>query len=436
MRAATARTLEALRRGDLAGTREVHLPGLTAFPDEIFGLADSLEVLDLGGGTLDRLPADVGRLSKLRVLFLSGNRFERLPPCLGDCPALSQIGARGMALREVPGESLPPSLRWLTLTDNRIERLPDALGQRPTLQKLLLAGNRLRDLPDSLAGASRLELIRLAANRFETLPPWLTALPSLAWLSWAGNPCEPAVPPADVAHVAWADLDLGERRGEGASGAVHRASWRPAGEAPRPVALKLFKGTMTSDGLPEREMAACLAAGVHPNLTVGLGRLTGHPEGRQGLVMRLLPAHWRALAGPPSPSSCSRDVYDPGLRLEPEAAFRLARGAASASAHLHARRLSHGDLYAHNILWDGAAGESSLSDFGAASVLPEGEAGEALRRIEVRAFGLLLGELLDRCPDAGEALRALEQACVRPDPAARPLMAEVVALLDEARPAA
>ena len=109
--ASTVDRLAALRRGDLAGARELRLPGLSEFPPEIFGLAETLEVLDLSGGTLTDLPDDLGRLRRLRVLFCSGNRFARLPPVLGDCTALSQIGFRGTGLCEVPGEALSPALR-------------------------------------------------------------------------------------------------------------------------------------------------------------------------------------------------------------------------------------------------------------------------------------------------------------------------------------
>jgi hypothetical protein len=418
-------TLDALRRGTLAGARALNLAGLglTEPPPELLGLADTLEVLDLGRNALTTLPADFARLRRLKILFLSGNPMERLPPVLGDLPALGQLGARGSGLREVPAESLPPALRWLTLTDNRIERLPAALGDRPALQKLMLAGNQLSALPESLADAPDLELIRLSANRFDALPPWLTALPRLAWIAWSGNPLDrevSAVAPA----VPWSALEPGPLLGEGASGRVHRALW-----GTRPVALKLFKGTMTSDGLPEREMAACLAAGEHPNLTGALGCLTGHPEGLDGLLMPLLPDGWRPLADPPSPEGCTRDAYDPALRLSPEAVLRLAHGTASATAHLHARGLLHGDLYAHNLLWDGGAGHGVLSDFGAASTLPAGAAGAAWQRIETRAWGILLGELLDRCvgdPAGASALRALQCRCTAPNPAERPLMAEVL----------
>ncbi|GJE03284.1 leucine-rich repeat-containing protein kinase family protein [Methylobacterium isbiliense] len=436
--AATLRTLKALRAGELAGARELRLgPGLAEFPREILGLGDSLELLDLTGAGLTALPDDLCRLRKLRVLFCSGNRFERLPPVLGACPSLSQIGFRSVGMREVPGEALPPSLRWLTLTDNLIDRLPRALGERPHLQKLMLSGNRLRALPDELAGAPNLELLRIAANDFRALPPWLVDLPRLAWVSWSGNPCEPPMEASAIPDVPWDHVACEERLGEGASGWVHRAIWSlPTGEPPRDVALKLFKGAMTSDGLPEREMAACLAAGNHPRLTGALGRLSGHPEGLEGLLMPLMPSGWRVLAGPPSLASCSRDTYDPGLTLTRESALRIASGAASGAAHLHARGVLHGDLYGHNILWDGRTGECVLSDFGAASALPGGARGSALQRIEVRAWGILLGELLARMPEGHDvpALRRIAQLCIDPDPRSRPLMSDVLAMMRPHRP--
>ena len=427
--------LEALQRGELAGARHLDLSraGLTTCPGELSGLADTLEVLDLSHNAITALPNDFNRLRRLRVLFCSGNRFTRLPPVLGDCPALSQLGFRATHLREIPAESLPQALRWLTVTDNEIGALPAALGERPALQKLMLAGNRIRALPQSLAGAGKLELLRLSANRFGSLPGWLAELPGLAWLAWAGNPFDNAGAPPGQAAADWSQMEIGAPLGEGASGLVYRAIWSPgAGDGARPVALKLFKGAMTSDGLPEREMAACLAAGAHPNLIGALGRLSGHPGGAQGLVMPLLPAHWRALAGPPSLESCSRDVYDPAAAFDLPVALRLARGIGAAAAHLHASGLLHGDLYAHNVLWDGTDGKAVLSDFGAASFLPPGHASARLRSTEILAWGLLLGELLDRCSTVSAALRELQGQCVQPTPSARPPLRDVLDALSHA----
>src|SRR5215207_11604456 len=97
------------------------------------------------------------------------------------------------------------------------------------------------------------------------------------------------------------------------------------------------------------EMAACISAGAHPNLISVEGRLAHHPEATPGLVLGLLDARFRNLAGPPSLDSCTRDVYAEGAGWPVATALRLARGIASAAAQLHARGIVHGDLYAHNI---------------------------------------------------------------------------------------
>jgi hypothetical protein len=423
-------TLADLRAGKLAGIKRLDLScGLTSFPREIFELADSLEVLNLSGNALNSLPEDLHRLRKLEVLFASDNDFSELPACLGQCERLRIIGFKANRIEHVPAQSLPPRLGWLILTDNRIATLPEELGHRPALQKLMLAGNRLTELPASLADCHRLELIRIAANQLDTLPDWLLKLPALAWLAFADNPLCTQRADRPIRQILWQALRPGKRLGEGASGIIQQALWQGNGVAQQ-VAVKLYKGEVTSDGSPLNEMAACIAAGEHPQLIGVLGRIAAHPQDVQGLVMQLIAPEFGNLAGPPSLTSCTRDVYAPGLRLELAVLLRLATGIASVTAHLHACAITHGDLYAHNILWQ-EDGSCLLGDFGAASFFPSPEAGLALQRIETRAFGILLGELLERCEArAGEQitidqLQDLQQHCTQPDVTMRPLLSEI-----------
>ena len=426
-------TLEHLRSGALTGTRRLDLNGaeLTHLPTEVYGLADTLEVLNLSDNRLYALPNDLSRLKRLKVIFCSGNPFTRLPEVLGDCPLLEMVGFKACQLTQVPGASLPPALRWLTLTDNAIDHLPPELAQRPALQKLMLAGNRLSALPDGLAGAQRLELVRLSANRFTRLPGWLSELPALAWLALSGNQLgwspPQGLPPLPV--VPWADLRLDGVLGEGASGHIHRV--QRAGDD-RPQALKLFKGSVTSDGLPEHELAACVAAGPHPTLCTPHATLADNPQGLAGMLLPLVPPDFTNLAGPPSLDSCTRDVYDPALRFSPAVLLRLAGDVAAALAHLHARGVMHGDLYAHNTLWHPATGNALLGDLGAATLLPAHDPAlaRALRALDVLAFGHLLHELLARCPAVADAapVGALARACASPV-GQRPAMAEVVTVL-------
>ncbi len=426
-----ADTLRRLRKGELAGIRQLDLAGLglEEFPDEILGLADTLERLDLGGNRLRSLPHALSRLGRLRILFCSGNRFRVLPEALGDCASLAQIGCRGSGIETVPEAALPWTLRWLTLTDNRIATLPTAIGERPRLRKLLLSGNRLAALPGSLADLRSLELLRIAANRVETLPAFVARLPRLAWLGFAGNPAEGTIEGAIPPPVAPASaIEIGALIGEGSSGRIHRACWH-RDDGAETVALKVFKGSVTSDGLPAREIDAALAAGWHPRNLGGLAMVPDHPSGAPGLLLPLVAPSWRVLAGPPDLETCSRDVYDPSLRLAGEAVLRIARGIAEAGAHLHGRALLHGDLYAHNVLWDGAAGDAMLGDFGAASIRPAGPEGDALAKLDVLAWAILARELLARTDAPDARLRAAADQASDADPSARPSLAAITRLL-------
>ncbi|MFD1873795.1 leucine-rich repeat-containing protein kinase family protein [Hymenobacter bucti] len=435
-------TLDQLRAGQLAGATRLDLSaGLTEFPREIFDLADSLEILNLSGNALSALPDDLPRLRKLRVLFCSDNQFTAVPEVLGQCPLLSMIGFKANQIRTLPAAALPPQLRWLILTDNQLAELPPEIGNCPYLEKLMLAGNQLTALPATLAQCTNLGLLRIAANQLAELPAWLLAMPRLSWLAYAGNPFGAAAEAAVVARhpieaIPWAQLRIEQQLGEGASGVIYRAAWHRGAAVPTEVAVKLFKGAVTSDGLPHSEMAACISAGAHPNLIAVKGKIAEHPAGSEGLVLELIDPAFHNLGGPPSLASCTRDVYAPGTVYSLPAALKMALGIAAAAAHLHAQGIMHGDLYAHNILYT-EAGDALLGDFGAACFFDPADLGraEALQRLEVRAFACLLEDLLTHCPEAAtvpavhQAWQQLQHRCAQPTVAARPLFAEVVAEL-------
>jgi hypothetical protein len=183
-------------------------------------------------------------------------------------------------------------------------------------------------------------------------------------------------------------------------------------------------------------MAACIAAGEHPTLIAAQHRIDGHPDGTEGLVMGLVDPSFRTLAGPPSLASCTRDVYADDARWTCDVALRIARDIASAVQHLHVRGILHGDLYAHNILWN-AQGGGRLGDFGAAWMTGALDAAStrALQGLEMRAFGCLLEELLARCIDpAPPSMLALKDRCLQPDVTARPTFAEALSLLQPEAP--
>lgn len=413
-------TLAKLRKGELSGTTRLSLSeNLTSFPEEIFELADTLEILDLSNNLLSSLPEDISRLKKLKIAFFSNNRFTSVPSFKG-CEHLYMVGFKSNQIETFDEEVLPYTVSWLILTDNKLKTLPISIGKLSKLQKCALAGNRLESLPDEMAMCQNLELLRLSANNLQKIPSWLWTLPKLSWLAFSGNPCS-AKSLFTLQETPYESLEVKEKLGSGASGDIYKAYSKSHEEE---VALKLFKGSITSDGYAHDEMNAYMSTGEHPNLIKVLSKLAG--DERLGLLLEYIPDTYRNLGLPPDFETCTRDTFDAETTFTPEAIFEVAKGIASASAHLHARGLMHGDLYAHNILINDDD-HCYLGDFGAASFYEPHR--KEFERIEVRAFGCLLEDMLSLCTtkegDIYERLEKLREKCMNEEVEERPLFIEM-----------
>ena len=424
-------TFQELQSGALLGISKLKLScGLSSFPQEIFTLADTLEILDLSENKLSQLPDDLWRLKKLRVLFLERNEFTVFPKVLSSCMALTMVGLKFNKINSIPEDAFPPNLRWLILTHNKITQLPASIGSCTKLQKCALAGNQLEVLPSEMAACVNLELLRISANKLTTLPEWLFALPRLSWVAFSGNPCSHnVVLTEDLDEIDWAELEVQDLLGEGASGFISRAQWVTKQKA---VAVKVFKGAVTSDGLPEDEMNTCVAAGAHEHLVAALGRIVRHPQQKKALVFELIPSHYRNLSGPPSLNTCTRDVFASETVFSWKEVLKISTSIASVCKHLHERGISHGDLYAHNMLVD-AQSNVLLGDFGAASFYDTTNAllALAIERVEVRAYGCLLEDLLQylRSDTANfeieQQLLVLKDDCMQESVVNRPLFKDI-----------
>lgn len=425
-------TLSLLKAGKLQGSTRLKLQcDLTEFPAEIFTLADTLEILDLSGNALNSLPDDLTKLHKLRILFCSSNQFTHLPEVLGKCQNLSMIGFKANKISQISESAIPTqALRWLILTDNALTKLPNVIGDCQHMQKLMLAGNQLVELPENLANCKKLELLRISANQLQSLPEWLFSLPKLRWLAYAGNPFSDVIENKRIAKqpitkIDWSELQLQQQLGEGASGLIYKVIWQKDVLTKEAVAVKMFKAALTSDGLPRCEVHATALAGQHPNLLGLKGTIIQYPNGTQGMVMPLMQTDLSVLANPPSFESCSRDVYTADTKFSLTSVLNIAHSIASVVSHLHAQGITHGDLYAHNILIN-SNDDVILSDFGGASFLPIDNLVQShhLQGIESKAFSCLLEELLTRCDadnSTTQALWALQADCAQATIANRPL---------------
>ncbi len=396
-------TLAQLRSGELHGIKQLKLSeNLTEFPLEILTLADSLEILDLSSNALSSLPEEITQLSKLKIFFASQNKFEHLPKVLGQLPNLEMVGFKSNQIKQVAENSLPTKLRWLILTDNQVECLPDSLGERPRLQKLALAGNRLTHLPQTLANAHNLELVRISANKLAQFPEQLLNLPNLAWIAFAGNPFSQISVNDDnkatsVPLIASSSYTLEHVLGQGASGVISKAIWNsPQADFPDDIAVKVFKGEVTSDGYPEDELQACLQVGKHANLVQSLALVK--EEQHLALVMNLIPEHYKNLGLPPCFNSCTRDTFPQGFSLSIKQIDHIVTQMENVFHHMHNSKVCHGDLYAHNTLFD-PQGNIIFGDFGAATsyqmLTPNQQ--EKVQQIEKRALIHFIEDMLSVC---------------------------------------
>jgi hypothetical protein len=347
------------------------------------------------------VPEVLGSLPQLGMLSFKANRLHTVP-ATSLAPSLHWLILSDNRLRALP-ESLGAlaGLRKLMLASNRLERLPASLSQCTHLELVRLSDNRLAQLPLSFLQLPKLAWVALASNGFNralaaaaraavpTAPGEVTLLAPHAPLGRGAS----GVVYRGTLSCAPPTLASGGSGGSGGSTSLAAGSTGGSTHAAAPVsqavalavAVKVFAAAKTSDGDPADEAAATGVAGASgcPHLMRSFGKLPPpqSPHGSassEGLVLELLDGYV-PLAGPPSFASVTRDVYAgdggevapgaytlglhraglppwPGEARLPARAYPLPfvvgvlRSASAALAALHARGVSHGDVYGHNVL--------------------------------------------------------------------------------------
>lgn len=429
-------SLEQLHSGELKGAKTIRLSShLTTFPIELFELADTLEILDLSYNQLSHLPNNFGDFKKLKIAFFSDNNFTEFPEVLSQCPNLTMISFKSNQINHISEQAFPEHLQWLILTNNHLKYLPKSIGKCSRLQKVALAGNQLKELPIEMANCKNLELLRVSANQFSQFPEWLLSLPRLSWLAFSGNPfCKKIKLNDELPLISWQQLEINETLGEGASGVISKATWIDSLNN-KDIAIKVFKGEVTSDGFPEDEMNACIAAGNHKHLVTVIGKLKDHPQQKMGLLLELIPSNYKNLGGPPSFDTCTRDTFKLGTHFSPESILKISQSIADAAKHIHSKGIMHGDLYTHNTLIDDDA-NTIFGDFGAATYYgTQHKNANLFAKLDVRAFGCLMEDLLNLVPENKNketlfhCLLGLKNACLKENITDRPSFDDILKML-------
>jgi len=458
--------------------------GLTSLSPRV-ALCSNLRKLDLAFNDLETLPMELAQLTKLEVLFVLGSRrMTRLPSVLRELTTVTRLGLRSNGLKEIDG-NLPPNVQHLILTDNFIERIADWSALK-NVRKLMLANNKLTTF-EPADGLGKLELLRLANNDLASIAPSVLTLPNLAWIALNGNPRlfsssgekhfldkddetapRQQTPRRKLRRAEWADVDFGEKPqhlGSGASGVVRAATWQHA-----KVAVKQLQDR-GSDGRATDEVAAIDAlyggddddgddgdddaveegssftkktntATTIPSSLVWtyavLEKEDKASSSSYGVIMELLPRGVRDLAKPPTIVEMTRDRYRDAEQFSPRFATTVLAELGRALTYLHAKKVAHGDVYAHNTLVDAETNAVKLGDLGAAfcygGFFLEGDAALLFEKIEVRAFGILMEELNARLSNrkatVHRPLGLLARDCLQPDVRNRPTFKDIQPRLD------
>ena len=148
-------------------------------------------------------------------------------------------------------------------------------------------------------------------------------------------------------------------------------------------------------------------------------------------MLELIPEDFKILGNPPNFKTCTRDTFEENTNFEIKSVLKILTGIASVMMHLHSKCIMHGDLYAHNILVNKKS-EPLLSDFGAATIYNvDSIYSDLFEKLDVRAFGCLVEDLLNLTNNKNEILELVielektKEACFNSIPEQRPRFKDI-----------
>jgi serine/threonine protein kinase len=123
-------------------------------------------------------------------------------------------------------------------------------------------------------------------------------------------------------------------------------------------------------------------------------------DGYLALIMNLIPNSYTNLGLPPCFASCTRDNFPAGFSLSVNQIATIVKQMEDVYEHLHVNQVCHGDLYAHNTLFDEKA-NIIFGDFGAATMyhMLSDEQQQLIKAIESRALIHFIEDLLSICDE-------------------------------------
>lgn len=194
--------------------KEKHLPQLSlryaelvAIPEMVFNLS-RLEVLDLSGNSLQKVPDSVSKLKNLKEIYLNGNKLREIPFALFNLDALATLDVSDNLLDKIPEElSQLLFLSHLDISENHIDRIPHFINKIKSLVELNLSSNNFSSLPKAMISLKKLCKLNLSNNLLGELPEWIGEMPQLKVLELSATHIQ-EIPSSLTNHECLEVLDV------------------------------------------------------------------------------------------------------------------------------------------------------------------------------------------------------------------------------------
>lgn len=141
----------------------------------------NLEILDIGGNNLTKVPSEIKNLTKLKKLYAIKNKISDLSS-IGELNQLELLQLNENNLTAFPSEITKlTKLVTLSVNNNNISDF-QVIGKLSNLTRLCISSNGLTELPAPIGELRNLELLEIDSNTLEEFPAWITNLTNLKWL--------------------------------------------------------------------------------------------------------------------------------------------------------------------------------------------------------------------------------------------------------------
>ncbi|OQU83454.1 hypothetical protein SORBI_3005G118800 [Sorghum bicolor] len=176
----------------LAGLRALHIKDCPTLKLKWYNssFAKRLQVLDISGLHIEKLPSLIGNLMQLRYLNASGIQCKELPKAIGTLSKLQYLNLHGSTISKLPDSVTKlGQLMHLDISDcKNLQALPSSFCQLNCLCFFCLKNcYQLCSLPDDLAGLQNLENLNLSGcSCLCMLPESLGVLKKLKKLDLSG----------------------------------------------------------------------------------------------------------------------------------------------------------------------------------------------------------------------------------------------------------